>query len=168
MDGCRFADTMADAFDSDFCKGSISNTTFTRCGNDGIDVSGSVIDLRSVTINTAGDKAVSVGEASRLTFTELTVRDARIGLACKDLSEVVGSGMSLSGCRFGLTVFQKKPEFGPGTVSINDLTVDDVNKMYLIEAGSVMTVDGRRVVQISDDVLGIVYPTQVAASQSEE
>lgn len=168
MVGCRFVDTMADAFDSDFCKGSISDTTFTRCGNDGIDISGSVIDLESVTINTAGDKAVSVGEASRLVFDNLTVRDAHIGLACKDSSEVAGSGLSLSRCRFGLTAFRKKPEFGPGTVSINDIEADDVNEMYLIEEGSVVTVDGRRIVQTSDDVLAIVYPAQDAPHQPEE
>ena len=43
-----FQDVIADAFDSDFSKGKISNSLFINCGNDAIDASGSFIDIKNV------------------------------------------------------------------------------------------------------------------------
>ena len=57
-------DTQADAFDSDFCTGSIARCLFVNCGSDAIDVSGSVFEVADTRIEGTGDKGMSAGEDS--------------------------------------------------------------------------------------------------------
>ena len=50
-----FRDILSDAFDGDFSDGLILNSVFYNCGNDAIDVSGSIVIIDSVFIDNAGD-----------------------------------------------------------------------------------------------------------------
>ena len=47
---CKFQDIFADAFDSDYCTGKLTNTAFNMVGNDAIDFSTSQIKIDSCTI----------------------------------------------------------------------------------------------------------------------
>ena len=49
-----FINNLADAFDSDFSIGSISNTKFVNCGNDAIDISGTKITIENIFIDNIG------------------------------------------------------------------------------------------------------------------
>ena len=73
MDSVEFRNTLSDAFDGDFVEGRISNSSFINPGNDGIDVSGSKIQLDTVRVYAAGDKAFSAGELSIARGTNLTI-----------------------------------------------------------------------------------------------
>lgn len=163
IERCTFSDTKSDAIDVDFCEGTIRSTTIVRCGNDGIDLSGSVVKLEDVSVLHAGDKAISVGEASHVIANRLTINEARIGLASKDLSEFLISDVALTGCRFGLVAFQKKSEFGPGTLRVERLTSNRVAHPFLVEDGSIVTLDGRVAPAAVAGVMELLYPTPNSA-----
>ncbi len=152
-----FSDTKSDAFDADFCKGEIANCSFVRCTNDGVDVSGSVVSIRNLSVTESRDKAVSAGEASRVTLDGLKATKTRIGMASKDRSELMAKNVTLNECAYGLAAYQKKPEFGPGVMKVIGLTNVKVNEMFLVEQGSTVYVDDHATYGSRHDVKEIVY-----------
>jgi len=163
IDNTFFSSVSSDALDADFCTGEITNSSFTGCVNDAIDVSGSVITLDNIAINGAGDKGVSSGEDSRTTVNRLKIVHANVGIASKDFSEVTGAGIDISGCAVGLACFQKKPEFGPGTITVSHLTIDNTPAPYVVEEGSRLTVNGKTIPANSTNVKAILYDNEYSA-----
>jgi hypothetical protein len=161
---CTFSETSSDAFDSDFCTGTVRNSVFVRCRNDGIDASGSVVRISDVTVEESGDKGISSGEASRVTVSGFTAIKTRIGMASKDSSELLAEDVVLSDCQFGLVAFQKKPEFGPATLRSYRLKVSGVAEPYLIEERSIVTVDDRPIPANRDNIKDVLYGTTEAAT----
>jgi len=139
-----FADTASDAFDADFCTGEIINSTFENTTNDAVDVSGSQVSIKDTDMTGIGDKAVSAGENSRVTLESIAIDKAVIGIASKDLTHVSGDGITLSNSMIGLTLYIKKPEFGPATMDLQDVQFEgNVDLEYLIQKPSALTIDGR-------------------------
>jgi hypothetical protein len=166
LDEVLFQETQSDAFDADFCDGSITNSRFVDLTNDGIDVSGSTVRIDNVTVDGSGDKAVSVGEASDVTASHLRIRGAVVALASKDRSTLVADDIELEGCRFALAAFQKKSEFGPGSIDVRGIRTRDMTVQHLVEEGSRVTIDGRRVPASDDqDIREILYGESGDVSQ---
>lgn len=140
----KILNAYADGFDADFCTGEVRGCEFRNNQNDCIDFSTSVITISDCTIAGAGDKGVSGGENSQLTLDHMRISGSNIGVASKDLSTVTISNSSITQCRYGYTVFQKKPEFGPAGIFANSVEVSQVDTMQLIEIGSFIEVDGKR------------------------
>ncbi|UCC43316.1 MAG: CotH kinase family protein, partial [Candidatus Zixiibacteriota bacterium] len=140
---CSFKECMSDAFDGDFVVGSITNSHFSDCGNDAIDISGSECSFQDITVIQAGDKGLSVGEGSTVEAIRIVVSDSRIGLACKDSSEVRMSFSDISGCEVGLALYRKKSEFGASAALLDSVRLNSSDVPYLIESGSLLFVDGR-------------------------
>ncbi|MDV7396698.1 hypothetical protein RZS08_35200, partial [Arthrospira platensis SPKY1] len=78
---CYIGDAFSDAFDADFCKGSIHHSRFERSGNDGLALSGSTITIRDCYVSNCGDKGISAGEASDVSVFGIEIRTANIGMA---------------------------------------------------------------------------------------
>ena len=97
-----FSKTASDAFDGDFVKGILSNSSFVDCGNDGIDVSGSVIEIRNVYINGSGDKGLSNGENSEMTVNGGEIKNADIAVASKDISVSTRCSSGPTSCSIGV------------------------------------------------------------------
>ncbi len=154
---CTFSDTTSDAFDADFSDGTVRDSTFLRCTNDGVDVSGSVVHIENVSVEQSGDKAVSSGEASRVTIAKLNVAHTRIGMASKDSSELEARLVTLTDCRYGLAAYQKKSEFGAATLRIHQLAAQGVDEPYLVEEGSVVSVDDRVIPPNRRGVMNFLY-----------
>ncbi len=159
-----FYSTIADAVDADFCQGEIVNTRFLNSGNDAMDISGSVIDLRNIYIDGTGDKGISAGENSQLNCNQIEIRNAEIGVASKDLSEIDIQDIGMFNSRVGFTVFQKKPEFGPGFMIVSDMKMDTVGIPYLVENGSKMIIEGKEMKENHDDVQSILYGAEFGKS----
>ena len=132
----KFSNTFADAFDSDFCKGTVSSTQFIDVGNDGIDASGSILKIKGCKIIKAGDKGISAGEQSTLNVSWTDISGANIGLASKDKSQVTIDQMKLERCNLGFTAFQKKPEYGPASIIVNNYFVSDLKQLESIQERS--------------------------------
>jgi hypothetical protein len=159
--GCVFIDIQSDAFDGDFSNGEITDCRFSNCGNDAIDVSGSEIVVRQVTVNSVNDKALSIGEGSAATVAALRVQNSEIALAAKDNSTIEVSDLQLDSCQVGFTVFQKKSEFGPASINVMGLDTSSVFVPFLVEASSRLVIDGAEVlsdqVKVKDQLYGIKY-----------
>jgi len=145
LDSCRFENTLSDAFDSDFSKGSITNCEFVDSGNDAIDVSGTVLKVEDVRIYEAADKGISSGENSRVLARHIVIRNSNIGIASKDLSNVTLDQSSISGCNYGFAVYQKKSEFGPATIHVTNTTLHNIAKSNLVEEDSILYIDDTQI-----------------------
>jgi hypothetical protein len=138
-----FARSLGDALDVDFCDGTISSCEFVQCGNDGIDLSGGTVALERVRVDGAGDKALSCGEAADVSGARLRLHGARVGIAAKDLSVVDLRDVEVSGCSFGLAAYRKKPEYGPGTLSVERVRLEETGCPWILERNSSLSIDGR-------------------------
>jgi len=132
----NFSHTFGDAFDADFCKGSLTNTHFDHTGNDAIDVSGSDIKILNCQLNQIGDKGISAGENSKVNAIQITIDQAEIAFASKDKSVLALSKVNLTNCKTGFAAYQKKPEFGPATISISDIKHQEIERLFMIEETS--------------------------------
>ena len=137
--------TFSDAFDADFCTGKVSHCHFFRTGNDAMDVSGSQVEISDCTVEYAGDKGLSVGEESTAKAWRVQVRHAVIGMAAKDLSRLQAAQIRLEDCGTGFAAYQKKPEFGPAQIEVNEWWGSRIKRLHLVERGSTLQLNGQAV-----------------------
>lgn len=139
-----FLRTAADALDIDYSRGDVSDTSFRDVGGDALDLCGSHVEVTRVSVTGAGDKGMSFGEQSRVSVFDSKISAARIGLACKDGSRVHVESLEINDSEYGLVVFRKKPEFGPGHVEATGLRQRGNRTESLIEDGSTLIINGKQ------------------------
>ncbi len=127
------ANTFSDGLDADFCKGTIEDATFLNTGNDGMDFSGSLITITDATVENAGDKGISVGEDSDANVNSVSIVNANIGVAAKDLSTLMIHQIKMENCKLGFTAYQKKPEYGGAHIIAKKYEVKDVPRLHNIQ-----------------------------------
>ncbi|MEL7534794.1 MAG: right-handed parallel beta-helix repeat-containing protein [Bacteroidota bacterium] len=137
--------TFSDGLDADFCEGEIRNLYCLRTGNDGMDFSGSKLNVYDSRVDFPGDKGISVGEESTVKIHSATIDGARIGLASKDLSSVEVSNIILNNCNIGFSAYQKKPEYGGAKIRVQNYSAEGSKYLHLIEQGSELLIKGKPV-----------------------
>lgn len=80
----KIFNTSSDGADLDFCTGLINEFDSSNIKGDGLDFSGSKINIKKGNINNTKDKAISIGEQSDIQVTETFIKNADIGIAVKD------------------------------------------------------------------------------------
>ncbi len=145
-ENCRFINTFADAFDSDFCTGKVLNCEFRNTGNDAIDFSGSQVFISGCNMFEISDKAISGGENSQLTVENCKVDKATIGVAAKDLSHLELKNVEIRKTVYAFAAFVKKPEYGSATISADGIKMKGNLTFHKIEEGSVLEVNGKKIV----------------------
>lgn len=143
MEKCLVINTPFDGFDCDFCIGEIKNSVFENTKNDGMDFSGSVINIWNSKTYKNGDKGLSVGEDSEVNVFGLEVSNAVIGVASKDLSTLVIENIKMDNCDFGFAAYQKKPEFGPAHILVKNYETKFVKRLYQIGPDCKLQMDGK-------------------------
>ena len=139
-----------------------------RCGNDGIDVSGSTLLVTSTELHTIGDKAISAGEDSVVDVKHVVIKASQIGFASKDLSILKIADSKIVDCPVGMTAFQKKPEFGGGRITAQGTTIAGSKEEFLIERGSSMSFDGEPISATRLAVEGILYGNTYGKSSKDK
>ncbi len=157
LDNCSFDYIYSDAFDSDFCTGVLSNSTFENTGNDAIDFSGSKIRISRCSIKDVKDKGISGGEDSHLTVDNVDIVRANIGVSSKDLSNIKIDGGQITDCNYGLVLLRKKPEYGPATIEMKNVTIVNARTKMLIEKGSKVNADGKLIEGKEKDLAARFY-----------
>jgi hypothetical protein len=152
-----FRNTNADALDVDFGFGTISSSSFINCGNDAIDISGTILEINGTVINTVGDKGLSVGERSRVSAKNMEISNSEIAICSKDISEIEVNEIVINSCKVGFTAFQKKDEFGPATIEGKNITLNDVLIPFLIEQDSKCTIDTIPIKSDTSKIKDILY-----------
>ena len=143
----HIANTASDAFDADFSNGRVESGLFenigTAGGGDGIDVSGSEVSVVGTRFRNVSDKALSVGERSRLTATKVTIENVGTGAASKDGSHLVIEDSSIQSSRIaGLLAYIKKPEYEPATIEAENIIFRANTIRARAQTGSTITIDG--------------------------
>jgi len=157
IDRTLFKNVESDAFDSDFSHGVISRTSFVECGNDGIDTSGSRVEMRDIAVTAAGDKGISVGEGSQVTASDIRIENAEIAMASKDMSELAVEKGAIVDSKVGFAVYKKKSEYGPSLLRATGIELANVDNPHLVEKESTLIVDARTVTSDQEKVKEILY-----------
>ena len=152
-----FKHALSDALDVDFGQGSISHTSFIDCGNDGLDFSGSVVDITECFVNGADDKGVSAGENSQVNMDQMEFKNCYVATASKDMSQVTIGNTKVSASEVGFAVYQKKSEFAPSRMVISSVDLVNVTTPYLIEEGSALSVNDQKIDANQKNVWEILY-----------
>jgi hypothetical protein len=133
----EFGSTASDAFDGDFVQGLVENCAFHDVRGDGIDVSGSEVQIRDTNLLWIYDKGISAGEASQVTVEDVNAQNVAIAIASKDLSQVGAKRVHISGaCVAGLAAYQKKVEYGSASIEASDVVFEDNSPQSLVQTGS--------------------------------
>ena len=135
-----------DCLDDDFGNGRMNNVSFINCGNDCTDFSGCSVEIKNVDIKNFGDKGISIGERSNLVIEDAEIigkrGDSYIGIASKDLSDASAKNVKISEVEYGFAVYQKKPEYGPASMNVNEVILSEVGNNYIVEEKSSLLIDG--------------------------
>jgi hypothetical protein len=160
IENCSFQNVYADAFDGDYCEGTIKNSEFINIGNDAIDVSGSNLTVLYTLIQNAGDKGLSAGENSSITANNVKIFDSEIGVASKDNSEINMENSFIENNRIGVTAFQKKSEYGSAIVMLSNVSEKSSEVDYLIETNSTVYIDSMVYHGNKENVSDLLYGKQ--------
>ena len=156
VEGCK-----SDAIDMDFCTGSVRGGLVRDIQGDGMDVSGTTLDLRGMRFDQIKDKAISCGEGSTLTVDDVHISNTGTGLASKDSSKVTISNSTFEDIKFfAVIAYMKKPEYGFGHVTASKLIIEGSGVPFRAQKGSSIEVDGKMIppVDVNVDALYTVGP----------
>ena len=81
------------------------------------------------------------GSRKKVHGDELKISTSNIGIAVKDCSDGVVTGVEIDNVNFGVTVYQKKPEFGPATFTAKWVDFFEVNERCVVEELSELNLD---------------------------
>lgn len=145
-----FKGTVSDAFDADFTRGTIRSTRFEDIGSagggDAIDISGSQVTVEDVEFSNITDKALSIGERSEMTATNVSASGVGTGAAAKDDSLLTLVDSQFSAASFAaLTAYVKKPEYGPAKLHASNVEVTETPTPVIVQTGSELLLDGTAV-----------------------
>lgn len=143
IQNCSISQTFSDGFDADFCTGRFRYSSFENTGNDCIDFSGSQVQVSDIKIVNSGDKGVSAGERSQLIVENIHIEGAITAFASKDDSDLEVKHATVDGVEVGVAVFQKKPEYSPGRMILEDVTYTNVQQLGLLERKSSVVYKGK-------------------------
>jgi hypothetical protein len=148
---CKFLDNYSDAFDGDFVVGSISESYFANIAGDGVDFSGSSALLRNCFFKSVEDKAISVGEGSKVKVSDCKIEDVSFGVVSKDMSATeVSDNTVVSDAKIAaFAAFQKKDSFGAATIKITSSKTIGCQKLALIQEGSQGSFNGKEIQSVS-------------------
>lgn len=117
---CLFVDVLSDALDSDFSNGTIINTTYRNIGNDAVDCSGSLLDIKGSNFINISDKAISAGENSNIKVEGSVISSSAIGFVSKDGSQLtVGINNKLIENDLDFAIFMKKDFYRNPSLNFN-------------------------------------------------
>ena len=143
----KVSNAVSDAFDCDFCKGTIKKIVISNSGGDGLDISGSNIEVSEMIATNIKDKAFSVGENSVALINDASFSSVATGIAVKDASLVRASKISLENIAFDAFMsYVKKPfYYGNTRLEVADYNIDNykVNKICAREIGTDLIVNNK-------------------------
>jgi hypothetical protein len=142
IDSLFISNTFSDGFDADFCTGKITNSTFNNTGNDCIDFSGSVVEIKNINIYQSGDKGISGGERSNLSVYNIFIDGAITGIAAKDDTKIKGDNITVKNAEYGLAAFQKKAEYNKAFIELANVVYSNLNQKGLVDKGSIVKING--------------------------
>jgi hypothetical protein len=149
LNGVEILETASDGLDADFSDGTIEDGIFQSIGNagggDAIDISGSDVRVTGSRLRNIRDKALSVGERSKMTAHKLFIEHVGTGAASKDGSYLEISDSSIKDASHaGLMAYIKKAEFGSARIEAYRINFTDTAYEVRAQRGSSINLDGKQ------------------------
>ena len=163
IENSGFRNTISDGFDSDYSDGYIETVTLDNIGRDhqfggdGLDFSGSNALIKNTRFKQVSDKAISVGERSRINIEDIVVHKATNGIVSKDGSVVEVEDAKLEHLSRGLVVIKKKSGYEPATLTATKISFENVTVPFLLERNSILQIDGQNIKPNTNQGKAIVY-----------
>jgi hypothetical protein len=166
LDSVTIKNAASDAFDSDFSNGVVRGGLYENIGHasgggDGIDVSGSEVTVTGTVFENISDKALSVGEKSVMTASNISMERVGVGAVSKDGSHLTLTDAKISFAKIaGLMTYIKKPEYGAGTLVAKNIKTKSVPQVAISQKGNTLTMDSKL---IEPEELGVdeLYETRM-------
>lgn len=143
LDNIEISSTTSDAFDSDFSQGTIVDSSFLDVGGDGVDFSGSDVYIKDAYFNNIRDKAVSVGESSRIDLKNIGMNNVGVGIASKDGSSVNASSIEINRFKlYAAMTYVKKDFYGQPSFKGIDIDINPIKKdAFVAQEKTLMSVN---------------------------
>ena len=153
IEGLNIQNTSSDAFDCDYCNGTIKESSFESIDGDAIDFSGSKVKIENIKINSVKDKGLSVGEASSVHIKNSSFTNVGVGIASKDESEVIARNIDISNYALhaAMTYSKKRHYDAFSSLNIIDSMINGDNP-YLRQKDTLLVVNGVEVIERTVDV----------------
>ena len=95
----------------DFSNGKIKRSHFNNVGGDGIDTSGSNVEIENVYMSNVHDKSFSIGEKSNVTIINSNVSNVGVGIVSKDGSNTISKNNIIQNYKLAKYLAYKKKEY---------------------------------------------------------
>ncbi|MBK9761190.1 MAG: right-handed parallel beta-helix repeat-containing protein [Flavobacteriales bacterium] len=115
----------------------------TSVNGDGLDASGSHLLVQDCLFVGLRDKGVSIGESSQVFSKDCTFRNNGLAIAVKDLSIAHADGNAFIGNRIVFGVYQKKPVFGGGVLTVYNNTLEGNGQEREVDSRSKIVSSGK-------------------------
>ena len=139
----KIDNSFSDGLDSDFSKLDIDNILIDGTGNDCSDFSYGKYQIKRGEFKNCGDKAISVGEKSKMNIENLIVSNSNIALASKDSSETKILNSNINGVSKCYAAYKKKQEFSGGSIIIDNSTCLNFNNKDLVDKYSTIQIKNK-------------------------
>lgn len=134
---CRFEKSLMDALDLDISDAIIERCYFGNSGNDAIDMMTSNVIVLDTTMEVSGDKAISVGEGSKLMAINNVLRNNMIGVQVKDGSVAALMNIDLIDNKHALDAYKKNWRYnGGGEIFVHKAILKNNDKMITADKKS--------------------------------
>ena len=124
-------DSLFDSLDADFSDLKFSNIKIKKSDNDCLDFSFGNYIIEYSNLTFCGDKAISVGELSKVLIKNTNIKFSNDGIVSKDFAEVKVFDSSIKNTKYCFRAYNKKQEFSGGHLEINNTLCDDTNTFKL-------------------------------------
>ena len=161
---CTFAAAPMDAVDLDMSRAQIIDSRFVGNGNDGLDLMGSVVRARGLSLEGNRDKGISVGERSQLDIESSRFQGNVIGIQVKDDSLVSGRGLRFNENAQAIDAYAKNWRYETGGFGIfcgsafsDGGVTSDAQSILDIEADvcpEISTLDGEEITHLKKSLVG--------------
>jgi hypothetical protein len=131
-----FENNSADQVDLDFVYGNVFNNIFDFIGShegkltDGLDISGSVLNISNNVMQNMSDKGLSIGEKSQANVFDNIIKENNIGIALKDESKICLKNNSIIENSDDLLLYIKKNMYKMPTLFIDDQNISLENMIW--------------------------------------
>lgn len=130
-----------DSIDADFSNLTFKNITINNSQNDCLDFSFGNYKVVKSDLNYCGDKAVSVGEKSKLKMSDLKISNADSGVVSKDYSETEIENSSIFNTTYCYQAYNKKNEFSGGFLRVKNSSCKNSQKINLKDKMSLINIE---------------------------
>ena len=151
-----FEKILSDCLDIDYSVGQIKNIKFQGCGNDGLDISNTSLNLENFESFDTGDKGISSGENSILRGKNIVINGAFMGLGIKDGSEVKLDNIKINKSKIPIAAYIKKQTYNYPKIDITNYENFGKEK-EILEIGIVSNINNEVYVGKSKNVFEKIY-----------